>query len=66
MSDFDSAAIDSASDDDLMHRLFDLATHGDHESSELLALDAAVYSRLAAAYGETTPTGPTLAYSQAA
>ncbi len=43
--------IESASDEELMERLYDVACQG-RESEELARLDAIVYSRFAMAYGE--------------
>lgn len=46
------------SDDALVHRLFELAHHESRDDTsanhELVQLDAIVYARLAAAYGESS------------
>ncbi|MDQ3618267.1 MAG: hypothetical protein M3374_06090 [Pseudomonadota bacterium] len=47
--------IETISDDELVERLFHLATTGQLENSELGQLDDAVHDRLVQAYGETQP-----------
>lgn len=45
------------SDDALMQRLFELARDERCDQRELARVDALVYARLAAAYGEPAPSG---------
>lgn len=47
--------LDNVSNDALMARLYELARNGERQSAESLQLDAAVYARLAEAYGESIP-----------
>ena len=50
MSPMSTASFDQTSDEDLMHRLFELYDHADEHAAEIAALDAAIQARLAATY----------------
>lgn len=52
MSDNNLMAIASVSDDNAVHRLFDISASGDPNSQEFMVLDAIVYQRLAHNYAQ--------------
>ncbi|RDZ28266.1 hypothetical protein [Lysobacter silvisoli] len=45
----------AVSDAALVTRMYDLVRAGDGDALEMMQLDAAIYGRLAEAYGETIP-----------
>lgn len=47
--------MNTVSDDALVTRMYDLVRTGEGDPQELMQLDAAIYGRLAEAYGETIP-----------
>ena len=47
--------MNAVSDDALVTRLYELVRTGDGDAQEIMQLDAAIYGRLAEAYGETIP-----------
>ncbi|MDQ3206968.1 MAG: hypothetical protein M3Q40_10810 [Pseudomonadota bacterium] len=55
MFEMHDTTIESASDEVLMHRLFDLARGQQGNASELARIDALVYVRFAQAYGSVIP-----------
>lgn len=54
MSDI-TAPLDRYSDQELMDRYFQLSSHPEEHGEELAAIDAAIQSRLLAAYGAAPP-----------
>ncbi|MCY7355787.1 MAG: hypothetical protein LH470_12080 [Lysobacter sp.] len=66
MSENNLMGIAAVSDDNAVHRLFEIIASGDLNSQEFMVLDALVYQRLARNYDETSVAQPQLHAVQAA
>lgn len=64
MAQTNPGSYEQYSDEALMHRYFELSNQPEENADELAAIDAAIQSRLLAAYGKAEPgTSPRVRYA---